>query len=144
MKGKLIVLAGLCFIFIIAVLFSCNSHKADIVYPKCDTTGVVISLKTDLTPILEVNCFNCHSALNAPVIGGGFNLQDYNTIKDRVDTTGRGILISRIQHITIYISPKNDTSYISPSMFMPKSGGMLDTCAINKFIAWGKQGHQNN
>lgn len=116
-----------------AAFFGCSSHKADIAYPGCDTTGI-ISLKTDLTPILEVNCFNCHSARNAPVIGGGWNLQQYNIISAFVDINGNGTLIQRIKH----------DPAISPTLWMPKQGGKLSDCDIEKFVHWAKQGAPDN
>jgi hypothetical protein len=132
MKKKGIILLFSCCFFI--AFTGCNHNKADLVYPACDDSTVVVSLKNDLTPIMAVNCFNCHSAENARIIGGGYNLQDYVTIKGFIDTTGQGLLISAIQH---------DTSLPS-YMFMPRDGGMLSDCEINKFINWVKQDAPNN
>src|SRR5436305_10583256 len=92
-----ILLIGYCF-FIAST--SCNHNKADVAYPACDTTNV--SLAKDLVPIMVVNCYNCHSAVNAPVVGDNYNLEDYNTLVTFVDTTcGCGQLIASIQHSAV-------------------------------------------
>jgi hypothetical protein len=130
MKSKVIILLSSCYFFI--AFMGCNNNKADLVSPLCSSDTV--SLKNDLTPIMEVHCFNCHSAENAPVVGGNYNLQDYNVLKANVDTTGHGLLISTIKH----------DPTIPPSLFMPKNGNRLSECEINKFIIWGQQGAPNN
>ncbi len=110
----------------IAVLSGCNNNKADVVYPACDT--VRVSLKRDLTPVLVVYCFNCHSAENAPIMGGNHNLQDYSTIRDLVL---QDVLIPSIKH-NLGSNP------------MPNSGGMLSDCDINKFIDWKNENAPDN
>src|SRR4051794_33303449 len=91
---------------------SCNHHKADIAYPACNTTNV--SLSKDLRPILVANCYNCHSAVNAPTVGSNFSLEDYNKLMIWVDTIhGNGTLIQAIKH---------DSSLSAPWQFMPKNG----------------------
>ena len=140
MKSKVIILLSSCYFFI--AFMACNSNKADLVSPLCSSDSV--SLKNDLTPIMEVHCFNCHSAVNAPVLGDSYNLQDYSTVSGYVTS---GYLIATIKHDTVYTFQDNQgihTAKISPSLFMPKNGGMLSECEINKFIIWGQQGAPNN
>ncbi len=137
MKKTGIILLGI-YCFYIAFT-GCYNNKADLVSPECNPDSV--SLKNDLTPIMEANCFNCHSAENAPVIGGNYNLQDYSTVSGYVRN---GYLIATIKHDTIYVTQNNDTARISPSLFMPKNGGKLSDCEINKFIIWGQQGALDN
>jgi len=139
-KVGIILVFSCCFYF---AFTGCYNKKADLVSPECKTTDSV-SLKNDLTPIMEANCFNCHSAVNAPVLGGSYNLEDYPTVSEYVTS---GYLIATIKHVTMYIiqnNTGNDTARISPSLFMPKNGGMLSECEINKFIIWGQQGAPNN
>jgi len=136
MKSKAIILLSSCYFFV--AFMGCNNSKADLISPLCNPDTV--SLKNDLTPIMEVHCFNCHSAVNAPVLGGSYNLEDYPTVSGYVTS---GYLIATIKHVTMYII-QNDTARISPSLFMPKNGGMLSECEINKFIIWGQQGAHNN
>lgn len=123
-RNGIILLIG-CLIF--AASTSCNHHKADVVYPACDTTN--ISLSNDLRPILVANCYNCHSAVNAPIVGDNYNLEDFNTLVTNID-----FLILAIEHDTL----------LPAHQFMPKNGSKLSDCDINKFIAWKNQGKRNN
>src|SRR6266487_2151402 len=120
-KKGIILLIGCCFF---VVFNGCYNHKADLVSPECDTANVRLSV--ELNNIMVANCFNCHSAVNAPVIGDGYNLKDYNTVKNNIES-----LIHSI---------KQDSGY----SFMPKDGGKLSDCDINKFIAWKNQGAHPN
>jgi uncharacterized protein YdeI (BOF family) len=138
-KIGIILLFSYCFYF---AFTGCYNKQADLVSPECNTDSV--SLKNDLTPIMEVHCFNCHSAVNAPVLGDSYNLQDYSTVSVYVTS---GYLIATIKHDTAYTfqdSAGIHTARIPPSVFMPKNGGMLSECEINKFIIWGQQGALNN
>src|SRR5262245_26040317 len=123
MKKKLNILFTLGLLY--ALISGCAYDKSDQVYPKpqgCDTIDV--SLKTDLTPIMEVNCFRCHSSTNAPIVGGNYNLQDYNTISE---AALNGKLLSSIRQDGILAPP------------MPADGGKLSDCDINKFAAWSRE-----
>src|SRR5689334_8879990 len=95
MKNKaIIILSSFCFFI---AFIGCNNSKADLISPVCNPDTV--SLKTDLTPIMEAHCFNCHSAVNAPVLGDSYNLQDYSTVSAYVTS---GYLIATIKHDTAY------------------------------------------
>jgi len=74
---------------------------------------------------MEANCYSCHSAENAPINGGFYNLQDTSTLKEAVLS---GELISAIKH---------DSQQIP---FMPQGGAKLPDCDINKFIRWKNEG----
>jgi hypothetical protein len=78
MKRKEILLLLSC--SLLWSLTGCYYDKADQVYPQntCDTSNIRLSV--ELNDILAANCFRCHSSTNAPVNGGNFNLQDYNTL----------------------------------------------------------------
>src|SRR4249920_2155787 len=114
MKKKEIILFFSCCLFI--VFTGCTNDKADVIYPapSCDTS--FISLDSNLTPIMEANCFSCHSAENAPINGGFYNLEDTSTLKEAVLS---GELISAIKH---------DDPLIP---YMPQSGDKLSDCEIN-------------
>jgi hypothetical protein len=120
-------------IFLSCCLFfafiGCNYDKADQVYPRstCDTTNIRLSV--ELNEIMSANCFRCHSAENAPVNGGSYDLQDYNTIKN---AALGGLLLSSITQ---------DNKLAPP---MPQDGGRLSDCEINKFAAWINAGAPNN
>lgn len=90
---------------------------------SCDTTGV--SYTTDVLPIIQFNCYTCHStAANL----GGITLEGYNSIKTYA-TNGR--LEGAINHQPGF----------SP---MPKDAPKLDDCDLAIIHAWITQGVLNN
>lgn len=112
------------------VYTGCYYDKASLVYPSdgnCDTTGITLS--SDLNSIMQANCFSCHSSANAPVFGGNYNLQDYNTIKN---AALNGKLLSSLNQDGILAEP------------MPQGGAKLPDCNISKFSAWINAGAPNN
>jgi hypothetical protein len=125
-KEIILLLSSCCFFIAFA---SCYHHKGDIEYPSslCDTTNVTLS--GQLTDIMEINCFRCHSNANAATLGGNYNLQDYNTIQEAALS---GSLLSSILR---------DNKLAPP---MPQDGGKLSDCEINKFRAWINGGAQHN
>ena len=112
-----------------ATLEGCFYDKADQVYPQppaCDTTTVRLSV--ELESILSANCYRCHNDANADVLGGGWHLHDYTTMQFFALS---GELLGAIEQ---------DGS-TSP---MPKDGGKLSDCDINKFRAWINRGAPQN
>jgi len=99
-------------------------------YPKldqaCDTVGVAFA-KTIL-PILQTNCYGCHSTTENANSGGSNNLEDFTILKQLVDP-GK-----------FYGSIVQDPS----GKPMPKGGVKLDTCAITKIKIWIDHGALNN
>ena len=130
MKIKGIILLFSC--FFIAIV-GCDRNQTELITPACDDSTVPVSFKNDLTPILVVNCFNCHSAENNSIVGGNINLQDYKIDSTYIGLSGDGQLIDALLH--------KDSINTPP---MPRDGGMLSDCSIKKFIYWGKQGALNN
>jgi hypothetical protein len=107
---------------------SCTYHNEESFFPelgKCDTLDV--SYSNDIVPVLEVNCFSCHSSENAPLISG-INLEDHSNLTNYAKN---GKLIGVIKHEQGLIP-------------MPPSGNMIDDCSINKIEAWINQGSKNN
>jgi hypothetical protein len=125
--------------FLIGCLFfvftGCYHHKADQVYPQqgsCDTTNVTLGISDShgtLDSIMAVNCYRCHSSVKAPINGGNYNLQDYNTISA---AALNGMLLSSIEQ---------DNKLAPP---MPQDGGKLSDCEISKFEAWINRKAPNN
>ena len=128
MKIKFLLYCSL--LFAGAALYTgCYYDKASLVYPNgsdCDTTG--IQLSTDLNSIMQTSCFSCHGAANASSFGGGYNLENYNTVKSLATS---GTLMSAI----------TQDGNASP---MPQGGSKLSDCNINKFSAWINSGTPNN
>jgi hypothetical protein len=108
----------------------CYYDNEEQLYPKlnkdCDTTG--IGFAKSILPILQTNCYGCHSTRENAASGGGLDLENFQTIKQLVDG---GFLYGSITH-----NPLN--------LPMPKDGNKLDTCAITKIKIWIDKGAQNN
>ena len=96
------------------------------VVATCDTT--VTNFSTQVTPILQSNCYSCHSNAHAAGNGGGIRLQGYADVKVFAD---QGKLVGSIQHTIGYYA-------------MPLNGGQLTVCEINTIKLWIKRGTLNN
>lgn len=91
----------------------------------CDTANMKFA--TNIKPILQANCYSCHS--NATYAGiSGVPLEDYADVKEHADA---GQLMGVITHAAGYPP-------------MPKGGGKLSDCNINKIQAWINRGAENN
>lgn len=92
----------------------------------CDTANMKFA--TNVKPILESNCYGCHSNANS-TSGAGVRLEDYVNVKARADN---GSLIGTITHATGFPP-------------MPRGGGAkLSDCNINKIKAWIGRGAPDN
>lgn len=113
----------------VIIYTGCYYDKASLVYPgsgNCDTAN--IQLSADLNSIMQSNCFSCHNSSNAATFGGGYNLENYNTIKSLATS---GTLMSSL----------NQDGIAQP---MPQGGSKLSDCNIQKFQAWINNGAPNN
>jgi len=125
MKNSIKIVA--VFIIILSAV-SCYYDKAELIYnvdtANCDTTAIKYS--TDVVGILTGSCYACHSG--AAGAGGGIKLDTYASLKTYVNN---GKLKAAITH----------TPGVSA---MPKGGGKLNNCSINKIVAWINNGAPNN
>ena len=91
---------------------------------NCNTTNVKYS--TDIAPLIQANCFSCHSNATASI--SGISLEVHANLKAKV-TDGR--LLGAISH----------NAGFSP---MPQGGAKLSDCNINRIKAWIDAGALNN
>jgi hypothetical protein len=101
--------------FIILVPPGCKDYNKVDLYPPCDTTQ--IGYAGDILPIVNANCIPCHTEANA------FGGQVLVTLEGARIPARNGLLLKAVTH---------DPSVIP----MPKGGGMLDDCSINKIRRW--------
>jgi len=117
-------------LLIVALIAGCYYDTEEQLYPKldqaCDTTGVTFS--KSIVPILQTNCYGCHSTSQAAASGRSIDLEDFTLLKQIVDN---GKFYGAIIH-----DPAR-----SP---MPKGGFKLDTCSITKIKIWIDKGAINN
>lgn len=110
------------------LLSSCYYDNVETLYPvlssSCDTTAVTFS--ASIAPILSASCLSCHSNATAASFGSNIKLESYADVKTNA--------------VGLAGSIKQTGSY-SP---MPKNGGKLNACSIQKFDIWVRNGMLNN
>jgi len=91
----------------------------------CDTSQVRYS--TDIVAILKSNCYSCHG--NGSTGGsGGISLDGYNNL---LVWAKKGYLVGNVTHAPGFIG-------------MPYELPALDSCSVNKIVAWVNQGSVDN
>lgn len=121
MKYHLMILVCVC---IMSISQSCVSHVEEELYPEeCDTIAITYSLS--VTPIIEYNCYECHSG---EFPSSGIPLDEYTDVKKKVDD---GTLVGSIRHQQGYIP-------------MPEERPALPECEIQTIEKWVAEGAPNN
>ena len=124
-KGWTGLVAGILFL-----LTGCYYDNEETLYPGtgsgCDLTNITLS--TAIKPVMQSYCLGCHSTAAAPGSGNGIRLENYTDLKTWV-TNGK--LYGAVSHAAGY----------SP---MPKGGGKLDNCTLQKIKKWIDDGALNN
>lgn len=106
------------------VFSSCYYDVAETLYPAGTCNTANMSYETDIRPILQHNCYVCHSvAAN----NGNVTLEGYN-------------------QLTPYLSERLLGSIKQQNGFspMPKNSSQLSSCEIAKIEQWIIDGAQNN
>ena len=121
---------SLLILMVVMFATACYYRSEEELYPDnqviCDTTGVTYS-KTVL-PILQNNCYECHSASNNAESGGSLNLEDFSLLQA---LARGGNVYGAITHDPLYIP-------------MPKGRAQLDSCSIAKIKVWIDSGSSDN
>ncbi|SRR5258708_2025821 len=91
----------------------------------CDTTSVKYT--TDIVPILQNNCYECHGS-GSSAGSGGILLEGYSNL---VTWANNGYLAGCVTHAPGYVA-------------MPYLRPRLSDCEVNKIVAWIHQGVHNN
>jgi hypothetical protein len=110
-----IILFTLLIFFIVLIPPGCKDYNKIDLYPPCDTT--LIGYADDIQPIFFANCIPCHSVANA---FGGIVLE---TLEGATIPAQNGLLLKAVTH---------DPTVVP----MPKGGGKLGDCEINKITRW--------
>jgi hypothetical protein len=112
-----------------SLLTACYYDSEEYLYPQlgnpCDTTNVTYSLSVE--PILENNCYGCHSNSNA-AFGGNIRLEDY---PDVLIKALDGSLLGAISHISGYTP-------------MPLGTARMEECKITTIRVWIQAGSPDN
>lgn len=130
---KKILLTAVTALYII--LYSCSKSSEDTYTDpdppggggnnSCDTTS--IQYEADILPIIQSNCYGCHSE-ESSASGMGIVLEGHANLKAKADA---GILLGVINHSSGFPA-------------MPKDGAKLSQCNINKITAWVNGGAKDD
>jgi len=109
-------------------LVSCYYDSEEGLYPElstsCDTS--LVTFTATIVPILNNNCYSCHSNQNAASSGNNLRLQNYADV-----SANAAAITGAINHSANFIP-------------MPKNGGKIKACSITQFGIWVREGKQNN
>ncbi len=129
-------------LIITSVFVGCYYDKADVINPNaafigCDTTKV--SYNSTIAPILTDNgCNVCHGSNVAAGEGGGIILDTYSGVSASAIAGQLAPAVRQDATCTTCV-----VAYPAYEI-MPKGGGKLSSCNINKIVAWVNQGAKNN
>ena len=102
-------------------------HAADDLFSPCDTSGV-ISFSSDVIPIMVNSCGANNSCHQSGISDSDIPLDNFISILEVADD---GSLLGSILRESGYDE-------------MPKGGGILNACSIQKIQAWINRGTPNN
>ena len=127
---KIILSGSLALAVILLGLAGCSKQSEDVLSAKagagqCDTTDVKYA--TDIVPILQNNCYECHGK-NSNSGSGGILLEGYSNL---TSWANNGYLVGCVSHAS---------GYVAMPYLLPK----LPDCDVNKIVAWVHQGSLNN
>lgn len=114
-------------ILVVGMLFltSCYYDVEEVLYPPTTCVTDNMSYVTDINPIIQTNCFVCHSAAANL---GNITLEGYGNLIKQVNN---GHLLGAIKHQAGF-------------MAMPQGTAQLGSCDIAKIEQWITGGAQNN
>lgn len=111
----------------VVVITSCYYDVEETLYPPTACVTDNMSYQTNIVPILERNCYSCHSTADGPN-NGNIVVEGYTELLKYVDS---GQLSASINHQTGYSA-------------MPQDAPKLGSCDIAKIDQWILDGAPNN
>lgn len=122
MERKIIKLLAIC----VVGFSSCYYDSEEALFPVSECVTTAMSYQTNIKPILERNCYACHSAA---VNTANITLEGHSELIKH--TTGGGRLLGAIKHQSGFSR-------------MPKNTAKLLACDIAKIEQWILDGSPNN
>lgn len=132
-------LTVLLFVFAVVFVAGCYYDNETTLYPvsqnsldttgngNCDTTNVTYS--GTIAPLIAQRCLPaCHAAATSASNGGNINLETYSSLQAYAKN---GRLLGAVTHARGFVSMPNDNTTLS-------------SCQIADFVAWVRNGSQNN
>ena len=108
-------------------LTSCYYDVEEVLYPPTNCQTSNMSLQNNIQPILDRNCYICHSTVQG-IYNGNVILEGYDNLKVYVDN---GKLLGSIKHASGFKQ-------------MPQNAPKLGDCDIAKTEQWILDGALNN
>ena len=109
----------------LVVVSGCYYDSEERLYPSTECVTANISLQTNIVPILQRNCYSCHSAA---VNNGNITLEGYSELIKHVNS---GKLLGVINHNPGFKE-------------MPRNAPKMASCEIAKIEQWVADGAKNN
>jgi hypothetical protein len=128
-------------LILVSGLTACYYDHFEEIHPTIPggTTCVIpdtVSYASNIQPILNASCGTdnngCHNASNSINLGGNGSLADHAGTVETIADDGINTFMGRIRQT------------VAQSKWMPKGGGKLDDCSIDKIQKWIDQGQLNN
>ena len=109
--------------------FGCSiQYESDLLLFSGGCDGTDVEFSNQIVPLLERNCFSCHSNSTYALNGNNVDLDGYNDLLPYVES---GTFLGAVKH----------ESDFEP---MPKEGNKLSVCSITKIEIWINEGYQQN
>ena len=113
---------------ILITMGACYYDSEEDLFPEvnndCNLENLTFS--TDIVSILDNKCWSCHSNSTAASFGASIKLEDYADVASQFDA-----VLGSVNHVSSY----------SP---MPKNGGKLPSCELQKLETWNLDGKLDN
>lgn len=116
------------------IIFSgCESENLEELYPCKEQQ---ISYSKDIVPILQQNCYRCHSDNNADTFGQSIYLENYADVVFMIEAQG-----TTVEERLVYGNIAQLPGFVPmPGASLPK----INECSIQKMRIWIEEGYPNN
>lgn len=119
----------------LSLLAACSyTNAADENPPKPCNMPDVVSYATDVQPIFQANCVECHNS-SYPGSNAGFYMSDFKAVQywatTKKGSTGLAWMVGNVEHAPGFIG-------------MPYQRGMLSECDVAIIKAWCEAGAPQN
>src|SRR5438876_777335 len=124
---KIILPGSIALTVTLLVLAGCSKQSEDVLATKsgtgqCDTS--LVRYATDIVPILQNNCYECHGK-SSNSGSGGILLEGYSNL---AGWANNGYLAGCVSHAPGFVA-------------MPYLRPKLSDCEVNRIVAWVHQGY---
>lgn len=120
----------LFFLFSTVLFSSCYYDNEETLTEGIPCFTDTVSYRGDVVPVLEANCYACHSIAEAPTSGDGIVLEGYSNLLDYLQDNTR-TFIGSVEHN-------------GDGQPMPDEAPRMDRCSRQALTVWIEQGKKDN